>query len=200
MNERPAVTSPAARAWLTDGTVVDILAMMPDDARRLVRFHRTLSPETTHRRFFSVHPELSEQEVERFTNVDHIDREALVAIHGGEIVGVARFERLSPGADIAEVAFVVADSWQGRGLGTLLFAHLRAVAKERGIRRLSADVLRYNTAMLAVFRHAGLAVSEHGEGEIVQVSMTIPTSQAVRARPPSLQVVEVGESDLCDRS
>lgn len=158
---------------LRDGTSVDIVAMLPGDAERLVRFHRTLSPETTHRRFFSVHPELSEQEVERFTHVDHVDREALLAVHGGEIVGVARFERRSPGGDVAEVAFVVADSWQGRGLGTLLFARLWAAAQECGIGRLTADVLGYNAAMLTVFRHAGLAVAEHREGEVVQVSMTI---------------------------
>jgi len=192
----------------SDGTTVAIVAMLAGDAERLVRFHRTLSPETTHRRFFSVHPELSAQEVQHFTHVDHIDREALVAIHDGEIVGVARFERLSSGGDVAEVAFVVADSWQGRGLGTLLFARLWAVARARGIHRLTADVLRDNTAMLTVFRHAGLEVAEHGEREVVHVSLTVSepesgaaeasSSEAVRARPPGFDVVEVGECDLGD--
>ena len=114
--------------------------MHADDAASLLRFHHTLSPETTHLRFFAVHPELSEAELHRFTNVDHRDREAIVATVADEIVGVARFDRLEVSTD-AEVAFVVADSWQGRGLGALSVRSSRgagARGRHREVRRRDA--------------------------------------------------------------
>jgi RimJ/RimL family protein N-acetyltransferase len=139
---------------LRDGTPVEIVPMKDDDGERLVHFHDQLSPETTHLRFFSPHPELSVAEVERFTHVDHRDREALVAVSDGEIVAVARFDRLTD-PEQAEVAFVVADSWQGRGLGTLLYDHLAERARRLGVRRFVAEALAHNRRMLAVFRRAG---------------------------------------------
>ena len=140
------------RTWFC----VEIVAMRPADATRLVRFHHTLSRETTYLRFFSFHPELSTDELYRFTHVDHRDREAVVAVADREIVGVARFDRVDDSTD-AEVAFVVADSWQGRGLGTRLFEHLARRARDVGIDRFVADTLAHNRPMLAVFHHAGTA-------------------------------------------
>ena len=84
------------------------------DDERLLRFHATLSPETTRLRFFAVHPHLTLRETTRFTDVDHIDREAWVVLIDDEIIGVGRYERLAD-PDDAEVAFVVADRWQGFG-------------------------------------------------------------------------------------
>ena len=75
---------------LSDGTVVDVRPIDPSDADGLLRFHSRLSPETTYYRFFSPHPTLSPQEVERFTTVDHTRRDALVALVEGEIIAVAR--------------------------------------------------------------------------------------------------------------
>ena len=105
---------------LRDGAGVDFVSMSPDDAERLVRFHHDLSPESVYLRFFTCHPELDPSELYRFTHVDHRDREAIIAVVDGEIVAVARFDRLERPTD-AKVAFVVADAWQGRGLGSLLF-------------------------------------------------------------------------------
>ncbi|MEJ7584885.1 MAG: hypothetical protein WKF43_12580 [Acidimicrobiales bacterium] len=110
----PAVDPVAASmVTLRDGSRVAVVPMQPTDSVRLMRFHATLSPETTYSRFFSVHPELSSKELHRFTHVDHHDREAIVALADDEIVAVARFDLLN--ATDAEVAFVVADGWQGRG-------------------------------------------------------------------------------------
>ena len=155
-------------ATLRDGTLVDIVAMRPSDAVRLVRFHHTLSEATTYMRFFSFHPELSTDELYRFTHVDHRDREAVVAVADGEIVGVARFDRVDGSTD-AEVAFVVADSWQGRGLGTRLFEHLASRARSVGIDRFVADTLAHNRPMLAVFHHAGLPLTDHMEAGVAHV-------------------------------
>jgi RimJ/RimL family protein N-acetyltransferase len=139
---------------LDDATRVELHLMDPEDAAELVRFHHTLSPETTHLRFFTTHPELSSEEVARFTTVDHVAREALVATVDGHVVAVARFDRLDD--DEAEVAFVVADHLQGRGIGSTLFARLAARGRELGIRRFVAETLPYNGRMLHVFRNGGL--------------------------------------------
>lgn len=168
-----AVTPPAPQtALLRDGTVVGIVAMSPGDAERLVRFHDTLSSETTYRRFFSFHPELSPAELYRFTHVDHREREAVVAVVDGEIVAVARFDRLENPSD-AEVAFVVADDWQGRGLGTLLFEHLTRRARDLGVARFVAETLVHNHPMLALFHHAGLPVREHVEAGVAHLTIDL---------------------------
>ena len=153
---------------LTDGTTVDLREMQAQDDADLVRFHHTLSTETTYLRFFSVHPELSVAELDRFTHVDHRDREAIVARIDGAIVGVARFDRIND-SDRAEVAFVVSDLWQGHGLGTTMFAALAARAREVGISWFVADTLPHNTKMLRVFHDAGLPVSSEFRDGVVHL-------------------------------
>ena len=182
VDEHPSVATPphVATVELRDGTVVDLIPMRPADAERLVRFHHRLSPETTYLRFFSFHPELSNDELYRFTHVDHRDREAVVAVAAGEIVGVARFDRLERGAD-AEVAFVVADSWQGRGLGTLLFEQLARRARQVGIARFVAETFAHNHPMLAVFHHAGLPVTKRYEDGVVHLAIDLDPGTEVRA-------------------
>jgi len=158
---------------LADGATVDVEPMRDTDVARLDRFHHTLSGETIRSRFFRVHPELTDEELHLFTHVDHVDREALVAVHEGEIVGVARFDRLDDDHDEAEVAFVVSDAWQGRGLGTVLFERLLARAVEVGITRFIADTLFLNRRMLAVFRATGLPHVERIEGSVVHVVLDL---------------------------
>ena len=126
----------------------------PDDGEALRAFHARLSPESIVLRFFGPHPRLSDAEVERFTHVDGVDRVALVAERASQIVAVARYDR-TPGSDEAEVAFVVDDAYQGRGLGTLLLQRLADAARAQGIRRLVADTLSENFRMLNVFRDGG---------------------------------------------
>jgi RimJ/RimL family protein N-acetyltransferase len=161
-----------ATVSLRDGSIVDLLPMTPDEEARLLRFHARLSPGTTKRRFFSVHPELTPEELHRFTHVDHDRRDAIIAVAEGEIVAVARFDRLDSGSD-AEVAFVVVDDWQGRGLGTALFSRLAARARELGVSRFVAQTLPYNAPMLAVFRHAGLPITERFAGGVVDVVLEL---------------------------
>lgn len=171
-----AASAASDEVVLRDGTRAEIMPMHRTDAGRLVRFHHTLSPETRRLRFFTFHPELSPKELHRFTHVDHHDREALVAVIDDEIVAVARFDRLAAGADAeAEAAFVVADSWQGRGLGTLLFQALASRARAVGIARFHADTLGENHRMLKVFLHAGLPVRQHFEDSLVHLTLELGT-------------------------
>ena len=113
-------------------------------------------------------------EVTRFTTVDHLRREALVVLDGtGAIVAVGRFDILDGTPRVAEVAFVVADSWQHRGVGAALFTRLAARAREVGVDVLVAETLAGNRAMRTVFRHAAGAVTERFEDGIVTVSIPI---------------------------
>ncbi len=160
------------RTTLPDGSVVTLVPMGPADAQRLVRFHSGLSPETVYRRFFSFHPELSPTELYRFTHVDHRDREAIVASDGSEIVGVARFDR-EDDPTAAEVAFVVADPWQGRGLGSVLFQRLADRARAAGVQRFVADTLPDNLRMLAVFHHAGLPCTSRSSDGVVHLELAL---------------------------
>ena len=159
-------------ARLADGTAIEVRPIDPGDADRLRRFHSRLSTDTTYLRFFSPHPTLSDREVERFTNVDHTERDALVAICDDEIAAVGRYDR-TPGTSEAEVAFVVEDRWQGRGIGTVLMERLAALARSRGITTLVADTMPHNQRMLTVFRHARLPITERLVDGIVHVTLEL---------------------------
>jgi GNAT superfamily N-acetyltransferase len=161
-----------AVATLRDGVIVELGRMRPDDGARLLRFHHRLSADAIYFRFFGVHPELRTDELFRFTHVDHRHREAVVAVAEGEIVGVARFDRM-PGGSAAEVAFIVTDSWQGRGLGRVLFDRLVAVARTVGITEFVAYTLAENQRMLGLFHHCGLPVSSRFENGVMKVTIDL---------------------------
>ncbi len=151
---------------LRNGTRVQVRPVASGDAAALLRFHQRLSSETIRRRYFGAHPRLSEVEAELFTTVDHHDREALVAVVGSQIIGVARYERTMAPTD-AEVAFVIDDPWQGHGLGTALLERLTTRAREEDVHRLVAETLSENRAMLTVFSRAGFVLAgswDHGVG------------------------------------
>ena len=165
---------------LTDGGTVHVRSIRPDDGPRLVAFHEGLSADTVYRRYLSPHPHLSAREVERFTHVDRLDRLALVAVDDGVIVAVGRLERL-PGTDRAEVAFVVADDHQGRGLGTLLLEHLATAARPLGITGFVADTMFANSAMLGVFRDAGFELRRSVSGGVLSISFPIASTEDYQA-------------------
>lgn len=157
---------------LADGGTVHVRPIRPDDGERLVTFFAGLSRETVYYRFFSPKRELSETEVRYFTVVDYVDRFALVALLDQKFVGVARYDRLDPG-DVAEVAFVVDDGQQGRGLGSVLLEHLAQAGHDASIVRFTASVLPDNSRMLRVFRDAGWTVSRRFEDGVIQVEFPI---------------------------
>jgi len=145
-------------------------------------FHESLSTRSVYRRFFFAHPRLSPGEVERFTTVDYVDRMAFVVVDGVRIVGVGRYERLQ-GSDEAEVAFVVTDVYQRRGIGALLLDHLADVARTHGITVFIAQTLSENRDMLGVFLASGFPVVTSSEGGTVSVRFPIaPCDAYLRAR------------------
>ncbi|MEA3056132.1 MAG: hypothetical protein QOD30_1564 [Actinomycetota bacterium] len=169
-------------AVLADGGAIHIRPITPDDADRLVDLHGRLSDRTIYYRFFSPRPRLSPRDVQRFTNVDYVDRVALVGMLDDHLVGVARYDRV-PGTGEAEVAFVVADEHQGRGIATLLLEHLAAAARERGVTAFFAETLPDNRAMQSVFKQAGWQSRAKFADGIIRVEFAIsPTPEAIAAQ------------------
>src|SRR5919107_1663133 len=123
-----------SRLTLRDGTRVRVRPIEPEDRAALVAAFERLSPETRYRRFFGPVNELSRRALDHLTVVDHADHEALVALDEEDaIVGVARYVRIGEGE--AEPAIVIADDWQGRGLGSRLLALLVERARAERIER-----------------------------------------------------------------
>jgi GNAT superfamily N-acetyltransferase len=119
-----------------------------------------------------MHPHLSAHEVERFTTVDHSDRQAFVALAGSDLVGIGRYDRLDD--TDAEVAFVTRDDHQRLGIATLLFHKLATAASDAGITRFVAETLPENRKMLDLFTRTGL-VSERSYGRgVVEITMLLP--------------------------
>ncbi|HET9443935.1 MAG TPA: GNAT family N-acetyltransferase [Acidimicrobiales bacterium] len=167
---------------LADGGTVHVRPIQPTDAPGLIAFHSRLSAEAVYHRFFAYKPALSEEEARWFTTVDHVDRVAFVAELRDELLAVARYDRLPESPHDAEVAFVVGDRHQGRGIGTVLLEHLAAAAREHGITRFVAETLADNARMLEVFRRAGFDERTHMADGVVTVELTIePTDRTFAA-------------------
>lgn len=170
-----------ADVLLSDGTAARLRPIREEDGPSLLQFHAGLSQQSIYRRFFGAHPHLSDAEVKHFTNVDYVDRLALVAEVGGKLVAVARYDRLG-GSSEAEVAFVVSDAYQGRGLGTLLLEHLAAAAAERGMTSFTAQTLAENGPMRNVFASVGFSEKTSMSDGIVDVRLSIrPTETSLAA-------------------
>lgn len=146
-------------AVLRDGGGVRIRPIKPDDNNLIVDFFEKLGRESRYFRFFRIKETLDPEEVEYFTNVDYTDRFALIALHGGEMIGVARYDREGTDETHAEVAFAVADEHQGRGLGTKLLQLLTHHARSNGIDGFRAYVLPENRQMMRLFRNSGYDLS-----------------------------------------
>jgi acyl-CoA synthetase (NDP forming)/GNAT superfamily N-acetyltransferase len=172
---------------LRDGSTAHLRPIRPDDDERLRAFHDSLSAQTVYFRFFAPYPALTQRDVERFTQVDHHDRVALVATVHDEIVGVTRYDRQAGRPGDAEVAFTVRDTFQGRGLGSVLLEHLASAARERGVHRFVAEVLPDNARMLAVFREAGYAPATSLDDGYYTLEFEIAPT------PDSLAVMETRE-------
>lgn len=129
---------------LPNGIRLTVRPLRPDDGPRLHQLFHRLSPETVYRRFMSplVHP--TPDLLARLLDVDHRHREALAVEVAGQLVAVARYTRDSMRPEVAEIAIVVEDAWQGCGLGHALTERLAAVARRRGIVQFSAQMLGDN--------------------------------------------------------
>lgn len=164
----------------SDGGVVRVRPVTPNDADELQRFHGALSDRTRYLRYFGPYPRISEKDLYRSTHVDHRDRVGLVVTLGATIIAVGRYELLDRrDSRAAEVAFVVADEHQGRGLGSVLLEHLAGAAAENDIDTFVAEVLAENTMMVTVFREAGYQVERSRDGSVLHLEFAIDPTEAL---------------------
>ena len=163
-----------ADVLLTDGGVAHLRPSGPADGARIRALHDRSSAKTLYLRYFSPASTVSDRTIEIFTDVDYDSRVGLVAVLGGEIIAAGTYHGDPVGdTDAAEVAFLVEDSQQGRGLGSILLEHLAAAAQERGVRRFTAEVLSQNTKMLRVFMDAGYTVHREYDSGVVELVFDI---------------------------
>ncbi|MFG1794731.1 GNAT family N-acetyltransferase [Nocardia sp. NPDC049149] len=183
--DTPAVPPPPPQHWFadilaSDGGVVRLRPITPDDAESLQEFHAALSDRTRYLRYFGPYPRISPKDQYRTTHVDYHDRVGLVLVLGTAIVAVGRYELLDRvGPRSAEVAFVVADEHQGRGLGSILLEHLAGAAAENKIDTFVAEVLAENTTMVTVFRDAGYQVERSRDGSVLHLEFAIDPTEAL---------------------
>jgi acyl-CoA synthetase (NDP forming)/GNAT superfamily N-acetyltransferase len=172
---------------LRDGGTAHIRPIGPGDAGRLVGFYEKVSDESKYYRFFAPYPRLSDRDVHRFTHHDYVDRVGLAATVGGEFIATVRYDRIDEqgrpgrGGTRAEVAFLVQDAHQGRGVASALLEHIAAVARERGILHFTAEVLPANRKMVKVFTDAGYTQQRSFADGVVHLDLDLePTDESVQ--------------------
>lgn len=169
----------SAHEPLRDGTLVEIRALRPEDEADMLAALEQTSPLSLQRRFFVMKRHFSDKERAFFTNVDFSNHVALVVLaeDAGRkaIVGGGRYIVFEPGR--AEMAFMVIDSWQGRGIGSMLMRHLVKLAGDAGLKELTAEVLPENAAMLNVFRKFGFKPVASRDPQTIHLGLSLGRTQ-----------------------
>jgi len=176
----PLAEEDSGSVELPDGTSIAYHAIVPENASALQRFHHRLSERSIYLRFFAAKPELSDRKAGYFTNVDGINRFALVAVdpeRPQEIIGVVSFDREGT-TERAEYAAAVEDRWQGRGLGLALTRRLIDAALKRDIRVFTGVLLPENTRMLNLLRDLGLPERMRYEDGIEYVEIELSSQRS----------------------
>jgi RimJ/RimL family protein N-acetyltransferase len=161
---------------LRDGSEVLIRPVRPEDKPLFVAGWAHLSEQTVYRRFLQPRDSLKVDELAFFTEIDHVDHEAIGALAGDtrEGVGVARYVRDKERPHVAEAAVIVVDAWQSRGLGGKLLRRLTARAKENRIRVFSGVMFAENEAMLNLFQQLGEVEVTRRDGAVIEIGVELP--------------------------
>ena len=165
---------------LRDGSRVLVRPVRPDDKPLFTAAWEGFGPESRYRRFMGPKGRLSSKELAYFTEIDHVDHEAIGArdAETGEGAGVARYVRLREDPGTAEAAVAVVDAWQHRGLGGELLRRLARRARENGIERFHASLFAFNDAMLGLFEELGeVRVRRAGNAQL-EIDVELPTAEA----------------------
>jgi GNAT superfamily N-acetyltransferase len=166
-----------------DARAVSIRVATPHDKEKLREMFSRVSPETIYRRFYSRYLRVPEQMLDLMLDIDHYDKEALIAVAEEEIVGHAMYVKLANSGD-AEVAFVVEDGWQSKGVGKLLLSEIAEKARHRGVETFTGQVLGENWGVLgllsAVFAEVGHVISHSLYHFRVPLGTLKPTAPPVR--------------------
>jgi RimJ/RimL family protein N-acetyltransferase len=170
---------------LLDGSSATIRPIRPEDRNALADFHNRLSEDTRFLRYQYSKGQLTEEDLKNFCDLDNYNTLGLVAERGSnapkEIIGVGRYCRL-PDDHTAEVAFVIQDSEQRKGIGTQLLKHLSILAWQRGISTFVAEVLRGNGKMLSIFRKSDPQMDQLNDGSTCSVKLSVRESPMRNSR------------------
>ena len=184
---------------VANGTRISLRQVGADDRAGMAALFARLTPESRHQRFLSPKRELTPRELDFFTDIDHLNHEAIAAVdqHDDSIVGVARYVRDAGRADVAEVAIEVADAFQRMGIGTALAGLTIQHALANGLRFLTATTLWENRAARGLLRHHGFRARQSRGGEIEHeleleehgpaTAKAAPRPRRGLPRPPSIQ-------------
>ncbi|NND02740.1 MAG: GNAT family N-acetyltransferase [Acidimicrobiia bacterium] len=170
---------------LRDGEVVQMRPIRPEDLALEQDFITRVGTQSLYFRFFKAKRELSPEELRYFTNVDYDDRMAFIVLDGDDMVAVGRYDVIPgkaarDGGRVAEVAFLVQDDHQGRGIGSRLLQHLTVYARLKGISEFEATVLAENHGMLRMFRNSGYTLHRQLDGGVYAVEFPIEYSLEAR--------------------
>jgi GNAT superfamily N-acetyltransferase len=169
MSETPNYT---ARELLRDGSPIEIRALRPEDEADMLAAIGQTSAQSLQRRFFTMKRHFSDKERAFFMNIDFKDHVAIVALADEAdrkaIVGGGRYIVFEPGR--AEMAFVVIDTWQGRGIGSILMRHLVEIARDAGLKELIAEVLPENAAMIKIFGKFGFSPGSRRDPQVIHLA------------------------------
>jgi acetyl coenzyme A synthetase (ADP forming)-like protein len=176
-----------------DGLTVFVRPITKGDREALSRLYAKLSPESAYARFLGF-PSRESGWLDRFLDVDNQVQCTLVAESGDEIVATASYFRDTARQGDAEVAFTVADSWQGRGLGTLLLEQLARHAQESGLDHLYGWTRLDNQQMLAVFRDTGFPLSSSFQNGLVRASLDLLSTDVYTERHAQRAALAAHES------
>ena len=169
-----------AEVVLRDGTTVHVRPVRSDDGPAIRAFLEAVSPESIGFRFFGA-PNIN-WTTKWAVDVDYADRFGLVVESGTPRAIVAHAVYVRIDATRAEVAFLVTDAWQGRGIATILLAHLAEVAQQQGISTFVAEVLPYNHRMVDVFRESGFPVEVRSRPDVLDLELPTSLSPAAIER------------------
>ena len=169
------LSSYIAHEHLRDGNMAEIRALRPEDEADMLAALEQTSAQSLQRRFFAMKRHFSDKERAFFMDVDFKNHVALVARAeeaGRKVtVGGSRYIVFEPGR--AEMAFMVVDAWQGRGIGSILMRHLVKIAREAGLQELTAEVLPENAGMLKVFAKFGFKPTTRRDPQIVHLVLSL---------------------------
>ena len=156
----------------------------PPTRRSLSEMLYSLSPTSVRTRYMTHTMTFPHKDVQQLTNIDYSNNLAIVGdvpgVSGEEIVAIAQYF-LDPKTQAAEVAFIVQDEWQQKGMGTFLLEYLCRIAKQRGVKKFYAKVLPTNKAMLAVFHNSGYKVNTEFDGDVYNIEFSLAPAKGKTA-------------------
>ena len=161
---------------LNDGTEIFFRPVKPTDESALSEMLYSLSSKSVKKRFFTHTKTFPHKDIQKLTNVDYLKDLAVVGVvpgpNGEEVVAIAQYF-MDPKTQCAEVAFIVQDEWQDKGMGGILLAYLTQVAVKRGVKGFFASVMPENKAMLNMFYNSGYKVKSEFDGDAYQITYDI---------------------------